>query len=136
MMCDLWFGPTAKFGFLHCFAILDLATDEFDIEPIKNKEPQTVLKAMLKCFTRKYVEKPLYSLKSDSGSEFKGIFHKWLYDEPILHKVAPAHRHTSMGNIESLNNQLGRLFNGYMNQMEEKTGKPCKNWTDIVPYKN
>eukprot|EP00981_Chlorochromonas_danica_P013998 scaffold7211_cov247-Ochromonas_danica.AAC.14 len=37
-----------------------------------------------------------------------------------------------MGNVESLNRQLGRLFNGYMNKVEEKTGKPCKNWTDIV----
>jgi hypothetical protein len=37
-----------------------------------------------------------------------------------------------MGNVESLNKQLGRLFNGYMNQMEEKTGKRYNNWTDIV----
>jgi hypothetical protein len=110
-----------------------LATDEFDIKEIKNKEPQTVLKAMQKCFTRKYVKEPKYSLKTDSGTEFKGIFHKWLYDESILHKVAPAHRHASMGNIESLNNQLGRLFMGYMISVEERTGKPCKNWTDIVP---
>lgn len=132
-MCDLWFGPTAKFGFRYCFAIVDLATDAFDIEPIKNKEPATVLKAMQKCFARDYVKEPLYSLKSDSGTEYKGVFHKWLYDESILHKVALAHRHASMGNIESLNLQLGRLFNGYMNQMEEKTGKRCVNWTDIVP---
>src|ERR1700733_11999493 len=67
MMCDLWFGPTAKFGFKYCFAIVDLATDEFDIEPIKNKEPQTVLKAMLKCFSRDFVKEPKYSLKTDSG---------------------------------------------------------------------
>jgi hypothetical protein len=37
-----------------------------------------------------------------------------------------------MSNVESLNRQLGRLFNGYMNKMEEKSGKVYKNWTDIV----
>eukprot|EP00981_Chlorochromonas_danica_P013242 scaffold5998_cov440-Ochromonas_danica.AAC.1 len=132
MMADLLFLPTAKFGFKYLFVIVDLATDEFDIEPIKNKEPATILKAMKKCFDRDFVSQPEYSLKTDSGSEFKGVFHKWLYDENILHKVAPAHRHQAMGNVESLNRQLGRLFNGYMNKVEEKTGKPCKNWTDIV----
>jgi hypothetical protein len=132
-MCDLLFLPTAKFGFKYLFCIVDLATDEFDIEPIKNKEPQTVLKAMQKCFTRKYVKQPKYSIKTDSGNEFKGIFQKYLYNESILHRTALPHRHNSMSSVESLNRQLGRLFNGYMNQMEEKTGKRCVNWTDIVP---
>lgn len=67
MMADLLFLPTAKFGFKYLFCIVDLATDEFDIQEIKNKEPQTVLKAMQKCFTRKYVKEPKYSLKTDSG---------------------------------------------------------------------
>lgn len=132
MMADLLFLPTAKFGFKYLFCIVDLATDEFDIEPIKNKEPATVLKAMKKCFDRDFVSEPEYTLKTDSGTEFKGVFHKWLYDENIYHKVAPPHRHSSMGNVESLNRQLGRLFNGYMNKMEEKTGKRYNNWTDIV----
>jgi hypothetical protein len=133
MMADLLFLPTAKFGFKYLLCLVDLATDEFDIEPIKNKEPGTILKAMKKCFTRDHVKEPKYSLKTDSGNEFKGVFHKWLYDKSILHKTAPPHRHSSMGNVESLNKQLGRLFNGYMNKMEEKTGKTYKNWTDIVP---
>jgi hypothetical protein len=132
MMADLLFLPTAKFGFKYLFCIVDLATDEFDIEPIKSKEPDTVLKAMQKCFARDYVSEPEYTLKTDGGNEFKGVFHKWLYDENILHKVAPPHRHSSMGNVESLNRQLGRLFNGYMNKMEEKTGKRYNNWTDVV----
>ncbi len=28
------------------------------------------------------------SLRTDSGTEFRGVFHKWLYDENILHRVA------------------------------------------------
>eukprot|EP00981_Chlorochromonas_danica_P013999 scaffold7211_cov247-Ochromonas_danica.AAC.15 len=67
MMADLLFLPTAKFGFKYLFVIVDLATDEFDIEPIKNKEPATILKAMKKCFDRDFVSQPEYSLKTDSG---------------------------------------------------------------------
>ena len=132
MMADLLFLPTAKFGFKYLFVIVDLATDEFDIEPIKSKDPATTLKAMKKCFARDYIDKQKYSLKTDGGNEFKGVFHKYLYDESILHKVALPHRHTSMSNVESLNKQLGRLLNGYMNKKEIETGKPYKNWTDIV----
>jgi hypothetical protein len=132
MMADLLFLPTAKFGFKYLFVIVDLATDEFDIEPIKNKEPITILKAMQKCFTRDFVKAPKYTLKTDNGNEFKGVFHKYLYDESILHKVTLPHRHEGMGNVEALNRQLGRLFNGYMNQKETESGKPYKNWTDVV----
>ena len=37
-----------------------------------------------------------------------------------------------MANIDSLCNQLERLFNGYMNVKEEQTGKLYKNWDDIT----
>lgn len=133
MMADVLFLPTASFGFKYLFVIVDLANNEFDIEPIKNKEPSTILKAMKKCFTREYIKEPKFTIKTDSGNEFKGVFKKYLYDESILHKVALPHRHTSMSSVESLNRQLGRLFNGYMNKKEIESGKPYKNWTDIVP---
>lgn len=132
MMADLLFLPTAKFGYKYLFVIVDLASDAFDIEPIKNKEPATVLKAMKKCFTRDYINEPEYTLKTDSGTEFKGVFQKYLYDESILHKVAPAGRHTSMGNVESLNRQLGRLIMGYLNSNEEKAGKRRVDWLDAI----
>lgn len=133
MMADILFLPTASFGFKYLLVVVDLATNKFDIEPIKNKEPITVLKAMKKCFTREYVKEPKFTIKTDSGNEFKGVFKKYLYDESILHKVALPHRHASMSVVETLNRQLGRLFNGYMNKKETESGKPYKNWTDVVP---
>ena len=133
MMADILFLPTASFGYKYLFVIVDLASNEFDIEPIKNKDPDTVLKAMKKCFTREHIKEPKFTLKTDGGNEFKGVFKKYLYDESILHKVALPHRHSSMSSVEALNRQLGRLFNGYMNKKEIATGKPYNNWTDIVP---
>jgi hypothetical protein len=133
MMCDLLFLPTARFGFKYCFVIVDLATDKFDIEAIKNKEPDTVLRAMLKCFKRDYVKQPEISIQTDGGREFKGVFHKWLYEHDILQKTTMAYRHQQMSNVEALNKQLARLFNGYMNHKEEITKKVYKNWVEIIP---
>jgi hypothetical protein len=133
MMADLLYLPEDKKGYKFLFVIVDLATDEFDIEPIKDKNPETVLTAMKQCFKRKYVKQPEYSLKTDQGSEFKGIFHRYLYEESILHKTSIANRHSSLSSVESLNKQLGRLFNGYMNSQEEKTGKVFKEWTNVIP---
>jgi hypothetical protein len=114
------------------FVICDLATNAFDIEPIKSKDAAVITKAMLKCFSREYVKQPYASIKTDGGSEFKSVFHKWLYDHDILHKVALADRHKSMSVVESLNKQLGRFIMGYLSQIEEKTGKISKNWLPCV----
>ena len=131
-MADLLFLPTDKKGYKYGLIVVDLATDEFDIEPIKDKNPETILKAMLKMFKRPYIKMPYSSIRTDGGTEFKGIFHKYLFDNDILHRIALPGRHTQMANVENLNRTLGRLFNGYMNAEEEKTGTICKEWTNVI----
>jgi len=111
---------------------VDLWNNQFDIEPIRNKTPDDVLKAMKKIMTREYIPDVKASLRTDSGTEFRGVFHKWLYDENILHRVAEANRHQQVSNAENLNKLLGRLLNGYMNAKEEATGKVYKQWTDVI----
>jgi len=131
-MADLLFLPetTKKFKYLLC--IVDLWSDEFDIEPLKTKESNEVLGAMKKIFTRSYIKEPKASIRTDGGTEFKGVFHKYLYDHSILHREAIPHRHQQLANVEKLNYILGRLFNGYMNTKEIETGKVYTNWTDII----
>jgi hypothetical protein len=131
-MADLLMLPEDKKKNKYCLVVVDLANNDFDIEPIKNKDPSTVLDAMMKMFKRKYIKKPYASIRTDKGKEFMGVFHKYLYEESVLHKIANAGRHNQMANVENLNRTLGRLFNGYMNAMEEKTGKEYYNWTDII----
>lgn len=132
MMADVLFLPTTKQGYKYLFVITDLANDDFDFEPIKDKEPSTILKAMNIIFKRPYIKKPHASIATDSGNEFKGVFQKYLYDESILHKVALPGRHTQMSSIDNLNKMLGRLFNGFMNSVEIKTGKVYREWTDVI----
>lgn len=131
-MADLVELPETKNKNKYLFVMVDLATNEFDIEPLKHKTPNDVLKGMLKMFKRPYIKKPYASVNTDNGNEFKGVFHKWLYDNAIFHKENVPNRHTQMGNVEALNGQLVRLFNGYMNKKEEELGEVYRNWDDII----
>jgi hypothetical protein len=129
---DLIEMPTTKQGFKYLFTITDLSNDDFDLEPLKTKQPKETLQALKRIFKRKYLKMPFSSIQSDNGNEFKGEFHKFLYDNNILHKKSLPYRHTQQSNIEALNKQLVRLFNGYMNAVEEETGETYNNWTDII----
>ena len=76
-MADLLFLPTTKKGFKYLFVIVDLATDEFDMEPMKNKTPSDIVKAVYEINKRSFIK--LYyengqSLRTDSGTEFRGAF--------------------------------------------------------------
>ena len=71
----------------------------FDMEPIRTKTPDDVLQALKKILSRNYIPDIKASVRTDSGTEFEGIFHKWLYDENILHRIAEPNRHTQLANI-------------------------------------
>jgi hypothetical protein len=129
-MADLLMLPTAKSKNRYLLVVDDLATDNFDIEPLKTKEPKEVLQAFKTMIKRPYIKEPYASIRTDDGNEFKGVFAKWLYDESILHKVAISGRHKQLANVENLNKQLGRLLNGYMNMKEEELGHVYKEWDD------
>ena len=131
---DLLFMPEDKNGYQYLFVIVDLATGEFDMEPLKNKTANDVKNALEAINARKYIKvsKQSASVSTDDGSEFKGIFHKWLKENNVYHKISLAGRHQQTASVESLNKQLGYLFNSYMNQVEKDTGQQYKNWTDVV----
>ena len=132
-MADLIFLPETKKGYRYGLVVTDLATHEFDIEPLKNKEPATTLAGMKKMFSRKWLKKPYATLAVDAGGEFKGVFKKYLFDNNILEKVAVAGRHTQQSSIENLNRTLGKILNGCVNKKEKATGEVFKEWTEILP---
>lgn len=136
-MADLLFLPEAIIGkkkYPYCLVLVDLATNEFDIEPVENKEPQTILNGFKAMNKRSFVhiDKNSATLSTDAATEFKGVVSKWLYDESIYHKIAIPNRHTQLSNLNYLCRQLGKVFNLYMNQKEIETGKVYKNWTDKI----
>jgi len=131
-MCDLLHLPSTRYRYRYLFVIVDLHSNNFDIEPIRHKTPEDVLKAMKKIMTREYIPEIKASIRTDSGTEFKGIYHKWLYDHDIFHRVAEPNRHQQVANAENLNKMLGRLLNGYLNSKELETGRVYKQWTDVI----
>lgn len=131
-MADVLFLPTTRYRYKYLFVIVDLWSDAFDIEPIRTKTPEDVLKALKKVLSRQFIPNIEASIRTDSGSEFKGIFHRWLHDHNILQRVAEPKRHQQLANVDNLIKTLGRLLNGYMNAKEEETGKQYKQWTDVI----
>jgi len=133
MMADLLELPETKKGYKYLLVVVDLATDEFDIEPITNNKSLTVVDAMKRMFKRRYIKKPYASIRTDGGAEFKDAFDKFCYENNILHKIGVAGRHQQTSNVERLNRELGRLIIGYLNSVEEKELKTFKEWVEIVP---
>jgi len=131
--CDLLFLPLTRQNYRYLLTVVDLATDEIDFEEIKDKEPKTIVDAMKKIFAREHLNMPYASMKSDNGNEFKGVFHKYMIDNKVLHKTSLTGRHISVANIEAVNRLLAKYLNGYMNSKEQETGKVYKEWVDILP---
>jgi hypothetical protein len=130
-MGDLIEMPTTKTGYKYILSVVDLANDEFDIQPLKSKTPKEVKKAFELILSRPHLSRP-YQIITDGGNEFKGDFDVYLKKLKIYHRTAMPYRHNQTANIEALNKQLVRLFNGYCNQKELETKKRYNEWTDIV----
>ena len=124
--------PTTKEGYNRLLVMVDLATDEVDFEPTKNKDSKTTLKAMQAIFKRPHLNKPYASIRTDGGSEFKADVGKYLYNQSILHRPGISGRHKQTGNVEMANKQISVILNAYMNNIEHKTRKVYKEWTDII----
>jgi hypothetical protein len=133
-MADILYLPESSSGFKFLLCVVDLGTDEFDIQPMESINSTTSLNAIKKIFGRKILMKPKASIRTDGGPEFKGNFKKYCYDNNILHRIAISGRHKQLANVDSLMVQLERLFIGYMNLKEEETGIVFKEWDEIIPF--
>ena len=131
-MADVLYLPTDKFGFNKLLVVCDIADDMFDIEKMKGESAEETLNAFKKMMKRDIIKVPYASLLTDGGSSFKGVFHKYLYENGVNHRVARPGRHHQLSNVDSLCRQLGMVFNGIMKKKEEETGKVSKAWTHAI----
>jgi hypothetical protein len=81
---------------------------------------------------RNYLNMPYASARTDSGTEFQGVFDQYLYNSFILHKVSLTARHTQTASVESLNRTINILITNYLNYVRVKTGKGFDEWTDVL----
>ena len=131
-MSDTLYLPEDKKGFKYLLVCVDLADDAFDIEPMKEVNDKSTLDAYKKMLKRKFIKLAEYTMATDSGNEFKGVYHNFIFNNNIYHKVGRAGRHTQQSNVENLNKTISGLFNSYMTTQERKTGKVYREWTDIL----
>jgi hypothetical protein len=104
-----------------------------DIEPLKAHSSEAVLNATKKIFERGILKLPKASMRTDAGTEFQGVYHKFLHDHDIMHKISLPDRHKQTGNVERLNKELSRIIMGHLDTLDQKNGNVNTNWLDLVP---
>ena len=68
---DLLHLPTTKYNYKYLLVVTDLATNNFDFEPMISTKSAETVEAFKKIAKRKYLNLPKISLKTYGGSEFK-----------------------------------------------------------------
>jgi transposase InsO family protein len=131
-MSDLIEMPTTSKGFKWLLVMLDLATNEFDIEAMKSKTADSTLNAFKLIIKRGILKLPEISLKTDNGTEFLGSFRKFLTDHGVMHKTSLPYRKQQMGPVESLNKTVARILMTFINDKSVELGKDYYDWTDIL----
>lgn len=132
-MADLLYLPETDEGYKYLLVVVDLWSDEFDIEPLKKRDAKTVLRAYKQMLKRKHVNFPKATFQTDGGTEFKGAFTKYIFDGKAYHRVTAPERHTQQANVERLNKELGYWINNYINSQTEKKGYIVNDWVKIIP---
>jgi hypothetical protein len=130
---DLLFLPEDN-GYNYALVVVDVGSRLVDAKPIKNKTPDTVLKALKLIYKGKYL-KPVTNLFGvDSGSEFKGAVTNYIEDELGAHmKVGKPDRHRQQSIVERKNRDIGKLLFKRMVAEELQTNVVSKAWVDYLP---
>ena len=129
---DLLFLPNDN-GYKYALVCVDVATRKTDAEPIKDKQPKTVLKALKKIWKRKYVNRPTVFFKTDDGSEFKGVVEQYFEDNGIIRMVGKAGRSRSQSVVEAVNLMLGKAIAVKHRNDELADDEYTDDWVDDIP---
>lgn len=129
---DLLTLPDDK-GYKYALVVVDINTGITDAEPLKNKEAETVAKALDTIYKRKIIEKLPRIARTDSGSEFKSKVKDWFKKREVLQSVATPGRHRQLAFVERRNHTIGSALFMRMIAQEIITGEISKEWTDDLP---
>lgn len=129
---DLLTLPPFK-GYKYILVVVDNWSKEIDFEPIKNKEPKTILKAFQKIIDRPYLNKPIASIRVDMGTEFKGEFKKQMFEDDILLRVSMPARHKQNALAETAIKLISFILINYLNVKEIELQKKFRNWIELLP---
>jgi transposase InsO family protein len=120
-------------GFKYALVVVDINTGITDAEALKNKDADTVAKALDTIYKRKIIKKLPRIARTDSGSEFKSKVKDWFKTREVLQSVATPGRHRQLAFVERRNHTIGSALFMRMIAQEILTGEISKEWTDNLP---
>ena len=132
-MVDLITMPHTKQKYKHLLIVVDIWSDEFDIQALKTKTAKETLQAFQTIIKRPYLNMPKASVRSDNGTEFKKEFTLFLTNNKIRHRLSRPYRHKQNSNVESLNRLITRILMTYLTNKEITLGHTYTEWTDLLP---
>jgi len=127
---DLLTLPNDK-GYNMCLVVVDQGSRKVDCVPLKNKDSDTVAKALQTIYKRKILTKPK-SITVDQGTEFQGNFKKTLENMGIDLRVIKQGRHRSVALVERKNQIIGTLIHKMITQ-NKLAGYDSSAWTKYLP---
>jgi len=121
-----------KVRYLLC--MVDIFSRKAGVVGIVRKTPPMVLKAF-KHILEEYFNGIVFSVACDEGSEFKGVFAKWLSDEGVNQKTSNSHvNKNKMGIVERFNGTISNLIALY--KYDNNTTKFIDALPDLVESYN
>jgi transposase InsO family protein len=114
----------------YMLAVVDVASRYKAAQPLEKKTAADVLKALKKIYSTTPLDVPR-SVHVDDGTEFKGVFKKYLEDKGVNISVATPgdHKHTALA--ESLNGNASQIF-FRMQHLKERGGGINKEWVKYL----
>ena len=122
-----------KTKYRYALSVMDTATRLGDAEPLSQRRPEDVIKALKKIYRRGPLKKPSVRITTDNGSEFKGAFNTWVEDQGLIHKTARTGNSRQVALAEYLNYIIGRYVALYQHNKEEQTGVTNREWVSQLP---
>lgn len=126
-------------GFGYALVALDVATNNVDAEPMKDRTAFTILQAFKIILKRKFIKQPSLII-TDAGAEFKGEFNQFLQKNKIGHQTTRVGRHSQLLNVDRITYLLGKYLNTAMVYDEVQTGRTSRKWksrcTELIKILN
>jgi hypothetical protein len=127
---DLLYLPNDG-GYLYCLVVIDQGSRLIDCEPLKQRDSNTVLKALYKIWNRKIIKK-CHVIRCDGGSEFNKDFQRGLYKDGIQVISSEPGRHRSQALVESRNKTIGTIIHKMLVQ-NKIAGFDSSKWKKYLP---
>lgn len=129
---DCLYMPEDK-KFKYMLVCVDMYDSSVDAEPLKELNPESIIKAFKEIFKRKYLNYPIF-ITFDKGNEFKGeLIKKYFKSNGVNIKYALTGRSRQLANVERMNQKISTILFKRMASQELTTGEPSTEWVDDLP---